>query len=174
MALGFFQPNNKLSEEKNFVNSVYSSVNVESVKNVTFDFLNTSHLEENVQSSHSLASRPIIQEDVKYDTHSIINQNGSSVDEAHIQQNNSNFDIVTETKAICVYTNTDQLRNKMYELDILITQEKMDFIFVTEVLPKSTICTEISYSSVLYNINGYEAFPSQDGGRGVMIYARTG
>ena len=52
----------------------YSSVNVESVKNVTFDFLNTSHLEENVQSCHSLASCSIIQEDVKNDTDSIINQ----------------------------------------------------------------------------------------------------
>ena len=41
-------------------------------------------------------------------------------------------------------------------------------------MPKSTIYSEVSCSSVLYNINGYEAFPSQDGGRGVMIYAKTG
>ena len=38
MALGFFKPNSKYSEERNFVNSVHSSVNVESVQNVTFDF----------------------------------------------------------------------------------------------------------------------------------------
>ena len=80
----------------------------------------------------------------------------------------------TETKAKWVYTNADQLRNKVNELDILISQENPDFIFVTEVLPKSTVYSEVSCSSVLYNINGYEAFPSQDGGRGVMIYARTG
>ena len=51
----------------------------------------------------------------------------------------------------------------MNEPDILINQENPDFIFVTEVLPKSSVCTEISCSSVLYNINGYEAFASQDG-----------
>ena len=109
------------------------------------------------------------------DTHSIINENDSSVDEAHRQQNNSNSNIVTETKGKWVYTNVDQLRNKMNELDILISQENPDFICVTEVLPKATtcICKEISCSSVLYDINGYEAFHSQDGGRGVMIYART-
>ena len=89
------------------------------------------------------------------------------------QQSSSNVNVITETKAKCVYTNADQLRNKMNELDILVAQENPDFIFITEVLPKST-CTEISCSSVLYYINGYEAFPSQDGGRGVLIYARSG
>ena len=127
VALSFFQPNSKHSEERNFVNSVHSSVNVESVKNVTFDFFNTSHslsspsiiqdviniqsshylsspsiIQEdviNIQSSHSLSSPSIIQEDVINDTHFIINENGSSVDEAQRQQINSNFNIVTETKA---------------------------------------------------------------------------
>ena len=38
MALGFFQPNSKHSEERNFVNSVHSSVNVESVKMLLLTF----------------------------------------------------------------------------------------------------------------------------------------
>ena len=108
-----------------------------------------------LQMTGSLSSPSIIQEGVINDTHLIINENGSSVDEAHRQQINSNFNIVMETKAKCVYTNADQLRNKMNELDILISQENPYFIFVTEVLPKSTIYSEVSCLSVLYNINGY-------------------
>ena len=88
-ALGFFQPSNKQSEE-NFVNSVYSSidssvnhVNVEYFLNVTLDFLSTSHLNENKQSSHPLSCHSSIQEDVIIDTLSLINETVSTVDETH-------------------------------------------------------------------------------------------
>ena len=37
--------------------------------------------------------------------------------------NGSLFNIITETSVKCIYTNADQLRNKLNELDILITQE---------------------------------------------------
>ena len=47
----------KHSEERNFVNSVHSLVNVESVKNVTFDFFVT---------SHSLSSHSTIQDVIVY------------------------------------------------------------------------------------------------------------
>ena len=102
-----------------------------------------------LQMTGALSSPSIIQEDVINDTHFIINENGSSVDEAHRQQINSNFNIFTETKAKCVYTNAAQIQNKMNELDILISQENPDFIFVTEVLPKSTIFRSLAFISII-------------------------
>ncbi|MES9879908.1 MAG: reverse transcriptase family protein [Sedimenticola sp.] len=49
--------------------------------------------------------------------------------------------------------------------------ENPDFIFITEVLPK--ILSDVSCSSVLYQLDGYCTFPSKDSGRGVIIYAKS-
>ena len=69
------------------------------------------------------------------------------------------------------YTNADQLRNKIDELKLQIVLENPDFIFVTEVLPKAN--SDVNCSSVLYQIESYNTFPSKDGSRGVIIYAKS-
>ena len=48
---------------------------------------------------------------------------------------------------------------------------KPDFIFITEVLPKTNI--DIDCISPLFNIEGYIAYPSKNTGRGVIIYAKS-
>lgn len=56
-----------------------------------------------------------------------------------------------------MYTNADQLRNKMAELSLNVVSEDPQFIFVTEVLPKYNP-DNITCSSILFNIDGYTAF----------------
>lgn len=46
-----------------------------------------------------------------------------------------------------------------------------DFISVTEVLPKTN--TGITFLSVLFQSDGYNAFLSTDGVRGVIIYTKS-
>jgi hypothetical protein len=72
----------------------------------------------------------------------------------------------------CMYTNADQLQNKLDELRLQLSIVSPDFVFVTEVLPKYNF-DNISCSSTLYHIDGYSAFPGTDLGRGVIIYAKT-
>ena len=162
------------------------TVNSVNVRTVNVDFLKSSQLNAQTQgvftntkstndSMHNIStsSHSRVTPNVSNDNHSIVTGNNMFVAEEVVQgYNGSLFNIITETSVKCIYTNADQLRNKMNELDILITQENPDFIFVTEVLPKST--TEVSCSSVLFSIDGYDSFPSKDGGRGVMMYARSG
>ena len=76
------------------------------------------------------------------------------------------------SKCKCMYTNADQLQNKMDELNAQVSLVTPDFIFVTEVLPKLNV-DNISCSSMIYHIDGYTAFPSTDKGRGVIIYAKS-
>ena len=64
-----------------------------------------------------------------------------------------------------------QIRNKIDELKLQIVLENPDFIFVTEVLPKAN--TDISCSSVLFQLDGYNTFQSKDGNREVIIYAKS-
>ncbi|XP_052806388.1 uncharacterized protein LOC128235622 [Mya arenaria] len=75
-------------------------------------------------------------------------------------------------KCKCLYTNADQLQNKMSELQVQVTLINPDFIFVSEVLPKLNH-DNVSCSSVIYALDGYTAFPSTDDGRGVLIYAKS-
>ena len=70
-----------------------------------------------------------------------------------------------------MYTDADQLRNKLDELQIQISLEELDFIFVTEVLPKA-VCN-LDCSSELYQIENYSSFPSSGDGRGVLIHAKS-
>ena len=69
------------------------------------------------------------------------------------------------------YTNADQLRKKIDELKLQIVLKTPDFIFVTEVLPKVT--TDLNCSSILYQTDGYNTFPSIDGSRGMIINAKS-
>ena len=57
--------------------------------------------------------------------------------------NRNNITEVTVEKVKCFYTNADQLRNKLDELQIQISLEEPDFIFVTKVLPKTVSDLEI-------------------------------
>ena len=57
----------------------------------------------------------------------------------------------------CFYTNADQLRNKLDELNLQISLEEPDFISVTEVLPK--VDSDLDCSSILYKIDNYVSFP---------------
>ena len=74
-------------------------------------------------------------------------------------------------KCKCIYTNADQLQNKLDELRVQCVTLDVDFVFVTEVLPKYNP-DSISCSSMIYHIDGYNAFHSTDNGRGVLIYAK--
>ena len=86
-------------------------------------------------------------------------------------EQSSNVTEITSEKVKCFYTNADQLRNKIDKLKLQIVLESPEFIFVTEVLPK--VDNDVNCSSVLYQIDGYNTFPSSDGNRGVIIYARS-
>ena len=64
-------------------------------------------------------------------------------------------------KCKCIYTNADQLQNKLDELNVQCVTLDADFIFVTEVLPKYNP-DNISCASMIYHIDGYKAFRSSD------------
>ena len=70
----------------------------------------------------------------------------------------------------CIYTNADQLQNKIDVSHVQIVSLNADFVFFTEVLPTLNP-DNISCASMIYHIDGYNAFPSTDTGRGVIICA---
>ena len=84
---------------------------------------------------------------------------------------NDTFITTLEKKCKCIYTNADQLQNKLDELKVYISLLNADFIFITEVLPQLN-ADSLSCASMIYHIDGYNAFPSTDNGRGVIIYAK--
>ena len=84
--------------------------------------------------------------------------------------NNAFVDIMVN-KCKCIYTNADQLQNKLNELRVQSVTLDADFVFVTEVLPKFNP-DNISCASMIYHIDGYNAFHSTDNGRGIIIYAK--
>ena len=80
----------------------------------------------------------------------------------------------------CVYSNVDQLLNKMEDLKSLISSNEPDIILLTEIIPKA-------HKNPIYqaqiNIHGYEKFTNFDlsdydlgssGKRGVAIYVKEG
>lgn len=71
-----------------------------------------------------------------------------------------------------MYTNADQLQNKMDELLVYVDQYKPCIIMVTEVLPKYNKNLMFTCETVVYNIDGYDLFPGGNGGRGVNIYIK--
>ncbi|CAG2219752.1 unnamed protein product [Mytilus edulis] len=106
---------------------------------------------------------------------SVISDSTSESTENNRQNNiddlDRNINPLIVNKVKCMYTNADQLRNKIDELEAQIQVVKPDFIFITEVLPKTNI--DIDCISPLFNIEGYIAYPSKNTGRGVIIYAKS-
>jgi len=54
-----------------------------------------------------------------------------------------------------LYTNADQLVNKMDDLSTLIASEEPDLILITEILPK---CCVNSLSAARLALDGYQSF----------------
>jgi len=54
-----------------------------------------------------------------------------------------------------LYTNADQLQNKMDDLSLLIAGDEPDLILITEILPKRSVN---SLSTARLSIHGYQAF----------------
>ena len=69
----------------------------------------------------------------------------------------------------CLYTNADQLQNKMEELCVYVNEYNPSLILVTEVLPKNNKTMKLSCDSVIYTIDVY----SGNEGRGVNIYVKN-
>ena len=98
-------------------------------------------------------------------------ENGSEEQNSPESTSNDAFVDIMVNKCKCIYTNADQLQNKLDELRIQSLTLDADFIFVTEVLPKFNP-DNISCASMIYHIDGYNAFHSTDNGRGVIFYAK--
>ena len=73
----------------------------------------------------------------------------------------------------CLYTNADQLQNKMEELCVYVNEYNPTLILVTEVLPKNNKTMKLSCDSVIYTIDGYSIFAGGNEGRGVNIYVKN-
>ena len=98
-------------------------------------------------------------------------ENGNEEQNSPESTSNDAFVDIMVNKCKCIYTNADQLQNKLDELRVQSLTLDADFIFVTEVLPKFNP-DNISCASMIYHIDGYNAFHSTDNGRGVIIYAK--
>ena len=64
---------------------------------------------------------------------------------------NDTFITTLEKKCKCIYTNADQLQNKLDGLKVYISLLNADFIFITEVLPKLN-ADSLSCASMIYHI----------------------
>ena len=98
-------------------------------------------------------------------------ENGSEEQNSPESTSNDAFVDIMVNKCKCIYTNADQLQNKLDELRVQSLTLDADYIFVTEVLPKFNP-DNISCASMIYHIDDYNAFHSTDNGRGVIIYAK--
>ena len=67
----------------------------------------------------------------------------------------------------CLYTNTDQLVNKLEEVILFVKENNVHIIAINETLPKS--CS--SDVSPAFIIPGYECFPDNEG-RGVCVFVK--
>ena len=65
-----------------------------------------------------------------------------------------------------MYTNTDQLQNKLTELEAFCVEHKIDLVAITETLPKSNVSDK---ESIKFNLNGYQSLQNNSG-RGVCIF----
>ena len=69
-----------------------------------------------------------------------------------------------------MYTNADTLTTKMRELNLLVNNEKIDVLLVTEVKPKYSL---ENVTKQQFEIEGYELFPNVEADmshRGINIY----
>ena len=82
---------------------------------------------------------------------------------------NKNGGIESESLKI-IYTNADQLMNKMIELEQVVQVEDPDIVGITEVLPKrkhSMKCDDMEFQ-----LDGYDLFSGEAHGRGVNLYVK--
>ena len=83
----------------------------------------------------------------------------------------SNSNAISKSMTVtCLYTNADQLQNKMEKLCVYVNEYNPTLILVTEVLPKNNKTIKLSCDSVIYTIDGYSIFAGVNEGRGVNIY----
>ena len=66
----------------------------------------------------------------------------------------------------CLYTNTDQLQNKLLELESFCIDNKIDIISITETLPKDN---NIDKENIKFVLNGYSCIQINNG-RGVCLF----
>ena len=79
---------------------------------------------------------------------------------------NSNF-TKHENKLTILFANADILTNKLNELKLLVSTDRLDIIAITETNPKQSACR---VNDLLFNINGYNHFRSMtETERGVII-----
>ena len=129
------------------------------------------------EASHSFNSSQNEESEQSFESNDTISysQNNSYIEsqEQSSSESTVNDSIVSTSvnKCKCIYTNADQLQNKLDELYVQCVILDADFIFVTEVLPKFNL-DNISCASMIYHIDGYKAFHRSDNGRGVIIYAK--
>ena len=80
---------------------------------------------------------------------------------------------------ICLYSNVDQLLNKMDDLQMLIASNKPDIMFFTEVIPKVQVNpifksqVELKGYDVYTNFNFSDCIIGVSGIRGTAIYVRV-
>ena len=75
--------------------------------------------------------------------------------------------------ATCLYTNADQLQNKMEGVCVYVNEYNPTLILVTVVLPKNNKPMKLSCDSVIYTIDGYNVSADGNEGRGVNIYVKN-
>ena len=82
----------------------------------------------------------------------------------------SHFDIIHRVEKHnglrCMYTNTDQLQNKLFELETFCAEHKIDLVAITETLPKQNVPDK---DCIKFNLNGYQTLQNNSG-RGVCIF----
>ncbi len=90
------------------------------------------------------------------------------VNERHVNR----FENVSGMK--CMYTNADQLRNKMDELRVRATNYEPYIIGITETKPKRA---SFNVSSAELSIKGYKCYTNSlvtgDGDRGCALYTKS-
>ena len=73
-----------------------------------------------------------------------------------------------------LYTNADSLSNKLIELEMIVQENTVDIILITEVKPKLS-ATELTLTQC--NINGFDIFGNLDrdtcNSRGALIYVKS-
>ena len=70
----------------------------------------------------------------------------------------------------CLYTNADNLRNKVSELKAILAAHNLDIVAIVETLPKFT--TE-KVDPLEYTLDGYDKFENINPARGVIVFVRS-
>ena len=95
--------------------------------------------------------------------------------DVNTQHVNSVNTLLRFEKLKCLYTNADQLKNKMNELHTRISDTDPHIIGITEVKPKNKLCQVGAAEYSLDEVGDYTQFTSidPDKGRGMIMYVRN-